>query len=247
MKGEEKAPEEGTLFLVGTPIGNLEDITLRALRVLKEVQWIAAEDTRRSRILLDRYGIQKPLLSVHRFNEARQIPKILDLLKSGQTIALITDAGMPCFCDPGERVAQACRREGIRVEGIPGPSAILQALIQSGFPTTPFYFGGYLPRRPGARRREWAEASARVFTSVYFESPHRLVASLEDACKVATDLQLCIARELTKMFEELRWGQPGELVEWYKTKGVKGEVCIVVRGRVEGKGKANAGGIGGSH
>jgi 16S rRNA (cytidine1402-2'-O)-methyltransferase len=228
--GQVGTESQGKLFVVGTPIGNLDDITLRALRVLGEVDLVASEDTRRSRVLLDRYGIRKPSLSLHRFNEARQLGRLIGLLKAGQKIALVTDAGMPCFCDPGERLVQACLREGIALEVVPGPSAVLHALVQSGFPTTPFYFGGYLPRRKGPRRREWAEASARPHTSVYFESPHRLVESLRDAEQVAPDLWLCVARELTKKFEEVRWGHPGDLAKAYEKTGVKGEICVVVRG-----------------
>ena len=164
---------KGKLYVVATPIGNLEDITLRALRVLKEVDLIAAEDTRHSRHLLEHFGIEKQLVSYHQFNEAKRTVEFLEKMNRGLSVALISDAGMPGISDPGERLIGACAREGIPLEVIPGPSAVLQALVAAGFSMTPFYFGGYLPVKSGGRQRELRKAGDRGFTSVYFESPHR--------------------------------------------------------------------------
>ena len=167
------------LFLIGSPIGNLGDITLRALDVLKEVAIIAAEDTRRSSILLKRFQISKPLISFHEHNEARRTSELIERLGAGEKVALLTDAGMPSISDPGYRLVRACIESGIRIEVIPGPSAVLTALVGSGLPTDRFYFGGFLPVKSGQRERELLAALARAFTSIYFESPYRIVRSLE--------------------------------------------------------------------
>ena len=220
----------GKLYVVGTPIGNLEDITLRALRTLKEAELIAAEDTRHSLHLLTHFEIKKPLVSYHQFNEAKRVAEFREHFASGKNIALISDAGMPGISDPGERLIHACVEAGIVVEVIPGPSAVLQALVGAGFPMVPFHFGGFLPPKSGGRRREMEEAAARPSTSVYFESPHRLVRALADAVAVIPTREVCVARELTKKFEEIRRGLPAELVAHYEAHPPKGEVCLVIRG-----------------
>lgn len=218
----------GKLYVVATPIGNLEDITLRALRVLKEVDVIAAEDTRHSSHLLNHFEIRKPLVSYHQFNEAKRTAEFMHDLQQGKQIALVSDAGMPGVSDPGERLIRACVAAGVSVEVVPGPSAVLQALVGAGFPMTPFHFGGFLPVKSGGRRREFAVAARRDCTSVYFESPHRLIRSLEDAHAEIPTTICCVARELTKKFEEFRRGSPLELLAHYSQSKPRGEICIVI-------------------
>lgn len=216
------------LYVVATPIGNLEDITLRALRVLKEVDLIAAEDTRHSGLLLQHFEIHKPLVSYHQFNEAKRTAEFIQELQAGKQIALVSDAGMPGVSDPGERLVRACVASGIAVEVVPGPSAVLQALVGAGFPMTPFHFGGFLPVKSGGRRRELAAAPARECTSIYFESPHRLVRALEDAVAEIPSATCCVARELTKKFEEFKRGTPAELLAYYQINKPRGEICFVI-------------------
>ena len=220
----------GKLYVVGTPIGNLEDITLRALRTLKEADLIAAEDTRHSVHLLTHFEIRKPLVSYHQFNEAKRVAEFLTHFREGKNIALVSDAGMPGISDPGERLIRACMAEGIAIEVIPGPSAVLQALVAAGLPMVPFHFGGFLPVKSGGRRRELAEAAARACTSVYFESPHRLVRALEDVEATVPEREVCVARELTKKFEEVRRGTAAVLLAHYRAHPPRGEICLVVQG-----------------
>lgn len=218
----------GKLFVVATPIGNRQDISQRALASLQTADLIAAEDTRRTGLLMAHYRISKPFTSYHKFNEARQTGALLEQLQSGKVIALVTDSGMPGISDPGHRLVAACREHNIPLEVIPGPSAVLLALVGSGFAPQPFYFGGFLPVKSGARRRELEAALARRCTCVYFESPHRLVRTLEDAAAVAGSTPLCVARELTKKFEEYRRGTATELLAHYQAHPPKGEICLVV-------------------
>lgn len=218
----------GKLYVVATPIGNLEDITLRALRVLKEADLIAAEDTRHSLHLLQHFEIRKPLVSYHQFNEAKRTAEFMQDLQQGKQIALISDAGMPGVSDPGERLIRACVAAGVGIEVVPGPSAVLQALVGAGFPMTPFHFGGFLPVKSGARRRELAASGLRDCTSVYFESPHRLIRALEDAVAEIPAATCCVARELTKKFEEFKRGTPAELLAFYSQSKPRGEICFVV-------------------
>jgi 16S rRNA (cytidine1402-2'-O)-methyltransferase len=218
------------LFLVGSPIGNLSDITLRAIAVLKEVTLIAAEDTRRSSILLKRFEISTPLVSFHEHNEARRTNELVEKMRTGENVALITDAGMPSISDPGYRIVRACIEGGIRVEVIPGPSAVLTALAGSGLPTDRFFFGGFLPVKSGQRARELFAALAREVTSVYFESPHRLIRSLEVICRADPTRLICVARELTKLFEEYRRGEVGTVLSHYETHPPKGEITLVISG-----------------
>ncbi|MDD4932721.1 MAG: 16S rRNA (cytidine(1402)-2'-O)-methyltransferase [Methylacidiphilaceae bacterium] len=221
------------LWVVATPIGNLEDITLRALRILRDADLVAAEDTRRTGQLLAHYAIRKPLVSCHRFNEARRLSGLLAALREGKRVALVSDAGMPGISDPGERLLRRCAQEGIRVEVIPGPSSVLAALLASGFSTTPFYFGGFLPVKGGARKKEWVAAGGRTCTSVYFESPHRLRRSLEDAAAVLGSRKICLARELTKKFEEVLRGSAEALLAAFREREPRGEFCVVVEGAGE--------------
>lgn len=221
----------GKLFVVATPIGNLEDITLRALRILKEVDIIAAEDTRHSLHLLQHFEIHKKLVSYHEFNEAKRTAEFQQDFAVGRTIALISDAGMPGISDPGERLIRSCVTQGIPVEVIPGASAVLQALVGAGFPMVPFHFGGFLPVKSVGRRKELVRAAERDCTSIYFESPHRLVRSLEDAVAEISDCSVCVARELTKKFEEIKRGLPQELLDYYRSQTVRGEICLVIKSR----------------
>jgi 16S rRNA (cytidine1402-2'-O)-methyltransferase len=218
------------LFLIGSPIGNLGDITLRALEVLKTVGLVAAEDTRRSSILLKHFEISKPLISFHEHNEARRTSELIERLRSGEDVALLTDAGMPSISDPGYRLVRASMENGIRIEVIPGPSAILTALVGSGLPTDRFYFGGFLPIKSGQRQRELLAALAREFTSVYFESPHRIVRSLEVINGVEPTRLVCVARELTKQFEEYRRGEVACVLAHYASHPPRGEITLVIRG-----------------
>ena len=216
------------LFIVGSPIGNLNDITLRALSVLKEVNLVAAEDTRRSSILLKHFEISKPLVSFHEHNEARRTSELVEKMRAGEKIALITDAGMPSISDPGYRIVRACIENEIRVEVIPGPSAVLTALVASGLPTDRFYFGGFLPVKSGQRERELGLALAREVTSVYFESPHRIIRSLEVIAKADPNRVICVARELTKHFEEYRRGDASSVLAHYAAHPPKGEITLLI-------------------
>jgi 16S rRNA (cytidine1402-2'-O)-methyltransferase len=218
------------LFLVGSPIGNLGDITLRALEVLKEVVIVAAEDTRRSSILLKRFDITKPLISFHEHNEARRTAELIERLNHGEKVALLTDAGMPSISDPGYRLVRACIENGIRIEVIPGPSAVLTALVGSGLPTDKFYFGGFLPVKSGRRDTELLAALARDCTSIYFESPHRILKSLAVLRRVDPRRLVCVARELTKQFEEYRRGEVESVLAHYEAHPPKGEITLVISG-----------------
>ena len=218
----------GKLFVVATPIGNVEDLSPRALRILREVDLVAAEDTRHTGMLLSRFEIKKPLVSYHQFSEARRTAEFLGHFAQGKSVALVSDAGLPGVSDPGERLIRTALAEGVGVEIIPGPSAPLVALAGSGFPMVPFYFGGFLPVKSGQRRKELFAAAARDFTSVYFESPHRVVRMLEDATVEIPAAPLCVARELTKKFEEFRRGNPAELLAHFQKNSPRGEFCLVI-------------------
>ena len=216
------------LFVVATPIGNLGDITLRALEVLKNVDLIAAEDTRHSGLFLKHYKIDKPLISYHEHNEAMRTAQLVERLASGKNIALITDAGTPGLSDPGARLVRACIERQLPFTLVPGPSSILAALIGSGFSTEKFFFGGFLPNKSGGRERELRAATAREETTIFFESPHRLLKTLIAATDILKDRQLCVARELTKKFEEFRRGTAAELCAHFEAHAPKGEIVLLV-------------------
>jgi 16S rRNA (cytidine1402-2'-O)-methyltransferase len=218
----------GKLYVVATPIGNLEDVSPRALRVLREADLIAAEDTRHTGHLLTRFEIRRPLVSYHQFSEARRTAEFLQHFADGKSIALVSDAGMPGVSDPGERLIRAAVAADVAVEVIPGPSAPVVALAGSGFPMVPYYFGGFLPVKSGQRRKELARTGVRDCTSIYFESPHRVVRMLEDAVAEIPQARLCLARELTKKFEEFRRGSAAELLEHFKAREPRGEFCVVI-------------------
>lgn len=215
------------LTLVPTPLGNLQDITLRAIEVLRTADIIAAEDTRHTAHLLASLDIRKPLLSLHDHNEATRIPEILQRLAAGESVALVTDAGMPCVSDPGYRLVRACLEAERPLTVLPGPSAVPTALAGSGLPPHPFYFGGFLPVKSGRRERELAEAVARGITHIYFESPHRLVKTLATLAHIDPSTRLCVARELSKRFEEYRRGTPAEVLAHYEKHPPKGEITLV--------------------
>jgi 16S rRNA (cytidine1402-2'-O)-methyltransferase len=220
----------GTLYLVATPIGNLEDITLRALRVLRECDVVAAEDTRHSGRLLKHFGISKPLLSYFQFNEARRSEEIIERLRRGEKVALVTDAGSPGISDPGERVVKAAIAAGLRVESVPGPSALVAALTASGLPTDEFYFIGFLPHKSGQRRNQLDSLKTVAGTLVFYESPYRIEKLLGELGEVFPERQVVLARELTKKFEEYLRGKPSELLEITKKRSLKGEFVVMVAG-----------------
>jgi 16S rRNA (cytidine1402-2'-O)-methyltransferase len=218
------------LSLVATPIGNLGDITLRALETLKTADVIACEDTRHSLKLLQHYGIAKSLVSYHEHNEARRTAELIEEIAAGKHVAIISDAGLPGISDPGHRLLRACQERGLPYTIIPGSSAVLTALVGSGFDAEAFYYGGFLPVKSGGREREILAAAARIETSVFFESPHRLLKTLEACSQHLPERQICVARELTKTFEEFRRGMPGELLAHYSAHPAKGEIVLVIAG-----------------
>ena len=218
------------LYVVATPIGNLGDITLRALEVMKLANVIAAEDTRHSGMLLKHFEIKKPLVSFHEHNEAMRTAQLIERLATGESIALVTDAGMPGLSDPGARLIRECIRRNLPFTIVPGPSSVLTAIVGSGFSTKKFFFGGFLPVKSGGRERELHAAASRDETTVFFESPYRLTKTLSAAIGILQDRQLCVARELTKKFEEFRRGSAAELLAHYQSHPPKGEIVLLVSG-----------------
>jgi len=216
------------LYVVATPIGNLSDITLRALEVLKSVHLIAAEDTRHSGMLLKHFGIKKPLLSYHEHNEAMRTAQLVERLAAGETVALITDAGTPGLSDPGARLIRECIRRDLPFTIIPGASSILIALVGSGFSTENFSFRGFLPVKSGQRERELQAAAEGDETTIFFESPYRLTKTLKACMDIMPDRHLCVARELTKKFEEFRRGTARELFAHYDVHPPKGEIVFLI-------------------
>jgi 16S rRNA (cytidine1402-2'-O)-methyltransferase len=218
----------GTLYLVATPIGNLEDITLRALRVLKECDVVAAEDTRHSGQLLKHFGIAKPLLSYFQFNEAKRSEEILDRLRRGEKVALVTDAGTPGISDPGGRVVSAALAAGLKVEAVPGPCALVAALTSSGLPSDEFHFVGFLPHKSTQRRRQLEVLKSVSGTLILYESPYRIGKLLEELADLYGERRVVLARELTKKFEELRTGTPRQLREEMQKYSNKGEFVVLI-------------------
>ncbi len=220
----------GTLFVVGTPIGNLEDITLRALRVLSEVDLIAAEDTRVTRVLLEHHGIKTPLIPFHEYSRAAAVQKLLARLEQGD-VALVSDAGTPGISDPGCALVQGALAAGMPVTAVPGPSAVIAALAISRLPTHSFTFVGFLPRKSGPRRRLFEAQRERGETLVAFESPYRLVASLRDLAAVLPNRPTVVARELTKKFEQVVRGTASEVLAHFEATPPRGEITLLVAGR----------------
>lgn len=219
------------LYIVPTPIGNLEDITIRAIRILKEVNIILAEDTRTSSVLLKKYDIHTRMESHHKYNEHQSVEKVADRLLSGENIALISDAGTPGISDPGFLLVRLCKERGIDVETLPGATAFVPALVNSGFPCDRFCFEGFLPLKKG-RQTKLRELSEEGRTMIFYESPYRLVKTLTQFSEaLGEDRQASVSRELSKIHEENRRGTLGELVRWYSSNEPKGEIVIIVSGK----------------
>ncbi len=219
----------GTLYVVATPIGNLDDITTRAVRTLRGVDRIACEDTRHTRRLLDHYGIAKPLVSYHEHNELARAEELLAELTAGSNIALVSDAGTPLIADPGYRLVAQARARGIAVCPIPGPSALLTALSASGLPTDAFYFGGFLPAKKTQRRKTLEELKNYPATLVFYEAPHRILEALDDVAEVLGARRMTLGRELTKIHEEFLTGEPAELRDTLaKRPSIKGEITLMI-------------------
>lgn len=219
------------LYIVGTPIGNLEDLSPRAVDVLRGVSAILTEDTRRTRILLDRFGLKTPTVSCHKFNEAARAEAIIQRVRGGEALALVTDAGMPGVSDPGSRMVAACRKAGLPVTCIPGPSSVTTAVALSGFNGAGFLFAGFAPRKSGALRKflqSFAECPVPV---VLFESPFRILKVLEEVEGVMGPRELFLGRELTKKFEETVWGTPAEIRLAFQNRTIKGEIVFVIAPR----------------
>ncbi len=228
----------GTLYVVATPIGNLADLSFRAVEILRSVQWIACEDTRQTRRLLAHYGIEARTVSYHEHNEAERSQELLSRLEQGESVALVSDAGTPLVSDPGFRLVRKAAEAGIRISPIPGPSALMAALSAAGLETDSFYFGGFLPRKPGERRRLLEQLSRLETTLVFYEAPHRILETLEDLAPAMGERPVVVARELTKIHEEFLRGTPAEVLEQLRQRGaVRGEITLLI-----GKGGARPAG-----
>ena len=224
-------PQAGVLYLVGTPIGNLGDISQRAIDCLKAADLIACEDTRHSGRLLHAYDIEARKISLHQHNEASRGAQLLENLLAGESVAVISDAGMPLVSDPGARFLHRCLQAGVSCEVIPGPSAVLAALVGSGLPAEKFFFGGFLPTKKGQRKRELETALGMDWSSVFFDSPYRIVGTLEILVELEPARRVCVARELTKKFEEFQRGTAQRVLEHFRERSVKGEISLVIAGK----------------
>lgn len=218
----------GTLYLVATPIGNLADITHRAIDVLTNVELIACEDTRHTRKLLQHYGISTKTISYHDHNEQERARQLVELLREGKDVAVVSDAGTPSISDPGFRLVRAAIENGLAVVPVPGPSALISALIAAGLPTDEFFFGGFLPARTNARRSRLREVSSVPGTLIFYEAPHRLAETLKDAYEILGEREAVVARELTKLHEEIKRGRLSELAEHYSTEDARGEIVLLI-------------------
>lgn len=232
MKSQKSTIHEqtGCLYLVGTPIGNLEDMSVRALRILKEADIIAAEDTRNTKKLCNYFEIETPLISYHEHNLAVGGEKLLTLLQGGKTIALVSDAGLPCISDPGADIVEKAIAQNFSVVPVPGPNAAISALIASGLSPQPFFFYGFLNRGKKERRQQLEQLKKRQETILLYEAPHRLKDTLKDMEAILGERRIVLARELTKKFEEFLRGTLAEAVEWSQTEEIRGEFCIVLEG-----------------
>jgi 16S rRNA (cytidine1402-2'-O)-methyltransferase len=232
MTAKNPAPEQeapiGCLYLVGTPIGNLEDITLRAMRILKEADQIACEDTRHTQKLLTHYDIHKPLVSYHEHNELTRAPELVMAMEQGAKIALVSDAGMPLVSDPGHRLVTLCLRHKIPVVPIPGPSALLASLSASGMPTEEFLFVGFLPARSGERRRVLERLRIEERTIILYEAPHRVEECVADVLEILGDRPACLAREVTKVHEEFVRGKLSEIRSAIEERPPRGEITLIL-------------------
>ena len=220
----------GTLYVVATPIGNLEDLTHRATRILKEVSLIACEDTRHTRKLLNHYGIKTKTISYHEHNEREQASHLIELIKTGIDVAVVSDAGTPGISDPGFRIVSLALAESIPVVPLPGPTALVSALVASGLPSDEFFFAGFLPARQTARRNRLAELATIKSTLVFYEAPHRIIEALKDAREILGEREAVVARELTKLHEEILRGRLGELVNQFEQSKhePRGEMVLII-------------------
>jgi 16S rRNA (cytidine1402-2'-O)-methyltransferase len=223
------AEGSGTLYLVATPIGNLEDVTQRALRVLREADVVACEDTRRTRVLLERHGVAAKTVSYHEHNERDRAEELCARVERGESVAVVSDAGTPGISDPGFRLARLAAERGLRVVPVPGPSALVAALVASGLPTDEFYFGGFLPARTHARRLRLAALRSLRATLVFYEAPHRIAQTLSDAREVLGERRAVVARELTKLHEEFARGLLSELAARFSSSdSARGEMVVLI-------------------
>jgi 16S rRNA (cytidine1402-2'-O)-methyltransferase len=219
----------GRLYVVSTPIGNLEDITYRAIRILKEADWIACEDTRTTRRLLEHYAIATRTISYHEHNESERAAELVARIEEGETGALVSDAGTPLLSDPGYRIVHAAAQAGIRIEPLPGPSALLAALVVSGLPTDQFHFGGFLPAKQGQRRHLLESLAGEAATLIFYEAPHRILEALDDIAAMPGNRDIVAARELTKMYEEILRGTAAEIAATLSARdSIRGEFVILI-------------------
>jgi len=225
----------GILYICGTPIGNLEDITLRALRILKEVNLIAAEDTRHTLKLLNHYQINTKITSYYEYNKFKKAPYLVEILKNGQDIALVSDAGMPGISDPGYVLINLALKNNIKIIPVPGVSALITALVVSGLPADKFVFEGFLPRKIKERKRYFKGIENEERTIIFYETPHRLKRALKDMLEIWGDRKVVIARELTKMYEEIIRGKLSQVLTEISTKEIKGEITLIVQGGIKKK------------
>ncbi len=221
---------EYPVSFVGLPIGNREDITRRALQVLEGVDCICCEDTRNTGMLLSHYGIRKPLLSLHEHNESARAPEVAERALAGERFAVVTDAGMPGVSDPGYRLIQELKAKGVSFTVLPGPSAVVTALVGSGLPSDAFFFGGFLPVKSGKKGQVLQQALAASYTSIFYESPFRIVKTVKALAELDADAPICVARELTKVFETYHRGTAAELLEEFEKHPPKGEMVLLVGG-----------------
>ena len=229
-----KEPESSVLYIVGTPIGNLHDISFRALNILRNVSLIACEDTRQTKKIMSKFEFSNNLISFNKYNSYSKIPKIINDLNSGKSIALVSDAGMPSICDPGEVLIRTARAEGFKIICIPGPSAVITALVSSGLPSSKFIFEGFLPKKNSERKKQLSELSKNNKTTILFEAPHRfkkLLFELKEYC--GGDREIIINRELTKKFEEHIGNNIDQVIKYYQDREVMGEITIVIKGLKE--------------
>lgn len=221
---------EYPVSFVGLPIGNREDITRRALAVLESVDCICCEDTRNTGMLLSHYGIRKPLLSLHEHNESRRAPEVASRALAGESFAVVTDAGMPGVSDPGYRLIQELKQRGVSFTVLPGPSAVVTALVGSGLPSDSFFFGGFLPVKSGRRAAVLQKAVEASYTSIFYESPFRIVKTIQALAEIAPDAPVCVARELTKVFETYHRGSAASLLAEFTAHPPKGEMVVLIGG-----------------
>ncbi len=222
---------EYPVSFIGLPIGNREDITRRALLVLEAVDCVCCEDTRNTGMLLSHYGIKKPLVSLHEHNETQRAPEIASRALAGETFAVVTDAGMPGVSDPGYRLIQELKKRNVAFTVLPGPSAVVTALVGSGLPSDSFYFGGFLPVKSGRRSAQLQTAVQADYTSIFYESPFRIVKTVQALAEIDAQVPICVARELTKVFETYHRGSAAAVLEEFKAKPPKGEMVLLIGGQ----------------